>query len=256
VSTDPHPKSILITGASGAIGSALALQYAASGKTLILFGRKNEKLEQIATACIKRGAEVEIQTADIVDRISFMELLQQICEHKTPDLIIANAGVSSTATRAGETWQAIEEVVAVNILGVMAMVQVVVPYMKKRGSGQIALISSLAGWYGLPVTPAYSASKAAIKNYGEALRIALAPHGIRVNVILPGFVDSAMSQSVPGHKPFLLTGEQAAKTIQQGLTSDRSRISFPFPLNFGSWWLAVLPASISGWILQKTGYHV
>ena len=250
-----QPRAILITGATGAIGSALAEQYAASGVTLILFGRDELKLEQLADQCRSRGASTMLKTCSLTDRPQFMLQLREACEQCGPDLVIANAGVSSTADKDGESWQAIEEVIAVNMLATMATVQVVVPFMRQQGRGQIALISSLAAWYGLPVTPAYSASKAAIKNYGEALRAPLAEDGIEVSVVLPGFVSSAMSRTVPGPKPFLMSAERAAELIVKGLARRKTRISFPFPLNLGCWLLALLPSSVSGWLVRKFGYH-
>jgi len=250
-----RPQMVLITGATGAIGSALALQYAAVGCCLLLTGRNVEKLEQLAESCRGRGARVVTLVCDLKDHCGYLEQLQQLCEQHCPDLVIANAGVSSTAGKNGESWQAIEEVVSVNLLATMATVQAVVPAMRRNGGGQIALISSLAAWYGLPVTPAYSASKAAIKNYGEALRAPLAVDGIEVSVVLPGFVSSAMSRTVPGPKPFLMTADRAAQLIIKGLAKKQARISFPFPLNLGCWLLALLPASVSGWLVRKFGYH-
>jgi short-subunit dehydrogenase len=118
--------------------------------------------------------------------------------------------------------------------------------MRARRRGQIALMSSLAAYYGLPVTPSYCASKAALKAYGEGIRRGLAPMGIRVSVVMPGFVESRMCREFPGPKPFLWPAARAARAIQLGLRADRARISFPFPLNLATWSLAVLPSSISG----------
>ena len=132
--------------------------------------------------------------------------------------------------------------------------QAVLAALRQRGSGQVALVSSLAGYFGLPVTPSYSASKAGLKAYGEALRGWLAPEGIAVNVIMPGYVQSPMCDAMPGPKPFLWTPEQAARAILQGLARNKARISFPFPLNFGCWWLAVLPAGVSQRIVRWLGY--
>ncbi|MDK9717833.1 MAG: SDR family NAD(P)-dependent oxidoreductase, partial [Trichlorobacter sp.] len=209
----PVSCTILITGATGAIGSALALQYAAAGHCLLLGGRSAEKLEQLAESCREQGARVVTLICDLQDHRDYLEQVEQLCEQHCPDLVIANAGVSSTADASGECWQASEEVVCVNLLATLTTVQAVVPTMRRNGGGQIALISSLAAWYGLPVTPAYSASKAAIKNYGEALRISLASEGISVSVVMPGFVSSAMSRTVPGPKPFLMTADRAAQLI-------------------------------------------
>ena len=107
---------------------------------------------------------------------------------------------------------------------------------------------------GLPVTPSYCASKAAIKAYGEALRGWLKKEGIGISVIMPGYVDSVMCREMPGPKPFLMQPPRAAALIRQGLARNKARISFPFPLNFGTWWLAVLPAAISVWIVGLMGY--
>jgi short-subunit dehydrogenase len=136
----------------------------------------------------------------------------------------------------------------------MATVSGVLPAMRSRGRGQVALVSSLSAWYGLPLTPSYCASKAGLKAYGEALRGWLAAEGVAVNVVLPGFVTSEMSASFPGPQPMLLHPEQAARRIARGLALNRARISFPFPLNFGMWWLAVLPAGLSQQILRWLGY--
>ena len=117
-------------------------------------------------------------------------------------------------------------------------------------------MSSLAGFFGLPLTPAYSASKAGVKAYGEALRGWLAPHGVRVTVVMPGYVASDMCKAMPGPKPFLWSAERAARVIKRRLALNHARISFPFPLNIGTWCLAVLPPEISIKILGWLGYRV
>lgn len=253
--TQKLPKSVLITGATGALGSALARRYAGLGAVLILVGRDEKKLENLAEQCRDVGVRVVSLVCDLADRSRLLQLVAETAEKEQPDLVIANAGVSNTADQSGEAWEAIEEVVSINLLALMATVQAVVPTMRANRRGQIALVSSLAAWYGLPVTPAYAATKAAIKNYGEALRIGLSSSGIKVNVIMPGFVASDMSRTVPGAKPFLLSPTQAAKIICKGLAVDNQRISFPFPLNLGCWLLGVLPVAVSGWLMQKAGYR-
>src|SRR5690606_5217139 len=139
--------------------------------------------------------------------------LKNICDSgMTPELAIVNAGINTHVGPNGEqeAWAEVEKLVAVNILGVMATVEGLLPKMRNRGSGQIALVSSLAAWFGLPFTPSYCASKAAIKAYGESLRGLLADDGLRVNVVMPGYVDSAMCRAMPGPKPFLWDTERAA----------------------------------------------
>jgi short-subunit dehydrogenase len=153
-----------------------------------------------------------------------------------------------------ESWDAVEALLDVNLKAAMAIVQAVAPAMRARGCGQIALVSSLAAYFGLPVTPAYCASKAGLKAYGEALRGWLGPEGIRVNVVMPGYVASPMCDAMPGPKPFLWSPQRAAKVIRRGLERDKARISFPFPLNLGTWFLAVLPADLSTRIVRRLGY--
>ena len=171
--------------------------------------------------------------------------------------MVVNAGVNTDIgpQGEGEHWEDVEALVNVNVLAAMATVDAVLPAMRRRGSGQIALMSSLAGYFGLPLTPSYCASKAAVKAYGESLRGWLAPEGIRVSVVMPGYVKSAMCDAMPGPKPFLWTPERAARVIRRGLEGNAARISFPFPLNLGTWFLSVLPTDLSLRILAWLGYR-
>jgi len=248
---------VLITGASGAIGGALARLYAAPGVTLILHGRNRTLLDALALECGERGAEVHTFAFDVRDTEQLRQWAGKMAREMPPDLVIANAGMNIDigANREGERWEEVERLLDVNLRSVMALVDALLPMMRQRGSGQIALMSSLAAYFGLPVTPSYCASKAAVKAYAEALRGWLAPEGVRVNVIMPGYVDSPMCRAMPGPKPFLWTPERAAKAIRRGLEKNRARISFPFPLNLGTWFLAVLPAGFSVRILRVLGYR-
>lgn len=250
------PERILITGATGEIGSALALEYARTGASLILQGRRTERLLEVARDCVALGAAVETCALDVTDRPALLDWLAGICGDRLPDIVIVNAGMNTNIgpDGAGEKWADAEALIQTNLISAMVIVDAVLPAFRRRGSGQIGLVSSLAAYFGLPVTPAYCASKAGLKAYGEALRGWLSPEGIRVNVIMPGYVRSPMCDGMPGPKPFLLTPGRAAQLIRRGLQRDVPRISFPFPLNWGTWWLAVLPAGISGRIVRWMGY--
>ncbi len=249
--------TILITGATGAIGSALAKHYAKAGTHLILQGRNNVALGALAEDCKEQGAQVSTKLIDLRDICALRQWLAVLAAERPPDLVIANAGmnINNGATNEGESWAAIEALLDLNIKSTLALVNALLPAMRQRGAGQIALVSSLAAFYGLPVTPSYCASKAALKSYGEALRGWLANEGVKINVIMPGYVKSAMCDDMPGPKPFLWPPEKAARYIAKGLAKNQARITFPFPLNFGTWWLAVLPAAFSQWILGLIGYH-
>lgn len=251
-----NPKTILITGATGGIGGALALAYAAPGMTLFLQGRDTDKLEHARAACVALGATVEVCALDVRDIAALGDWLDAVCERAPPDLVIPCAGIniSTGSHNEGERWIEMDALIDINIRAAMATVAHVLPSMRARGCGQIALFSSLAAYYGIPVTPSYCASKAAIKSYGEALRGGLAPLGIWVNVVMPGFVESTMCNEMPGPKPFLWPPEKAARVIKQRLKKNQARISFPFPLNLGCWFLAAMPASISAKFLKLFNY--
>ena len=249
------PRIILITGASNGIGAALALHYAAPGITLGLVGRNQQRLEAIAERCRQQGATIETGLLDITDTANLQQWLRDFDNEHPVELLIANAGVTSHVGENGESWQAIQHTFAVNLQGTLSTVHAILDAMRARDNGQIALVSSLAAYRGMPVTPAYCASKAAVKSYGEALRGWLAPQGIRVNVICPGFVQSDMSDSFPGSRPFLLTANQAARLIANGLQKNRAIISFPFPLNLGMWFVGMLPFPVASFFLGLFGYN-
>lgn len=250
------PLSVLITGATGGIGQALALEYARPGMSLWLQGRREDALSELAGQCEARGARVRTKALDLRDRRALDEWLGEFSGDALPDLAIINAGVNISAPGPGrgEDWQDMERLIEVNLRAALAIAHALGAGMRRRRSGQIALMSSQAAWRGLPATPSYSASKAAIKAYGEALRDGMADCGVQVSVVMPGYVTSPMCAAMPGPKPFELSADRAARRIRLGLRANRARISFPFPLSLGCWLLAGLPPAWSGWILRRLGY--
>ena len=249
-------QTVFITGATGSIGGALATRYAASGHNLVLHGRNEEKLHNIVEKCRKFGVDVKTCVIDLTDSSQVINKTQQLLEESVPDIFIANAGVNINlgSDNSGEKMEDLERLVDVNIKSTFLMSKLMAKAMRQRGSGQIALISSLAGFSGLPITPAYSASKAAVKSYGEALRGWLSPSGVGVTVVMPGYIKSDMCDDMPGPKPFLLDAERSAKIISKGIAANKARVSLPFPLNLGTWFLGVLPPSFSLWILKHLNY--
>jgi short-subunit dehydrogenase len=251
-----RPSTVLITGATGGIGAALARGYAQSGRTLVLHGRDASRLALLSRECELRGAQVHAVTFDLRDAVATIAALRSLSSQHVIDLVIANAGVSRElgAGLEAESWEVAREVLAVNVDGAIATVAGVLPAMRRRGGGQIAIVSSLAAYFGLPVTPAYCASKAALKVYGEAMRGRLASQGIAVNVVMPGFVRTPMNKGVPGATPFLMSPEQAATRIRRGLERNRARIAFPRRLAWVMWLLSVLPAALSQRLVRAGGF--
>lgn len=249
-------KKILITGASGAIGGALAELFASGDVELHLHGRDATRLEAVASACRAVGCQVFVHRLDLRDSSAVRNWVAGLSTDYPFDLIVVCAGVNTNIGDAGqgEPWDEVETLLAVNLKATMAIVDSALPSMRLRKSGQIVLISSLAGYFGLPVTPSYCASKAGLKAYGEGLRGWLGPEGIQVSVIMPGYVKSPMCDGMPGPKPFLWSPERAARVIRRGLERDKARISFPVPLDWGTWWLAVLPAAVSVRIVRWPDY--
>lgn len=252
------PACVLITGATGGIGGALAWEYARAGSaTLILQGRNRARLDDLAGDLRLAGVRVVTEAFDLRDDAALRAWLTQINRTEAPDLVIANAGVNINVgeDHQGERWEDMHQLLDVNVKAALATVHACLPAMRARRSGQIALVSSLAAWRGLPETPSYSASKAAVKVYGEAMRDLMAAQGVRINVIMPGYVASQMCFDMPGPKPFLWKADRAARVIRRGLARNRARISFPFPLNLGCFLLSVIHPTVSGWILRRLGYR-
>lgn len=245
------PRSILITGASAGIGAALARAYARPGVTLSLTGRNAERLAAVAAACQEAGAEVESATLDIADAAAVADWVAS-AERKHPlDLAIANAGITGglAGDGSGESLADVQRMMSINFGGVCSTVHPLIPAMRQRRRGQLALMSSLAAVRGLPYSPAYCASKAALKVYGEALGSWLRPEGIEVSVVLPGFVDTHLAGHVSGPKPLQTTAERAARIIRSGLERGRPVIAFPFLLYAGIRILAALPTALADPIL-------
>lgn len=236
-----NPKSILITGGSSGIGEALARTYAAPGVFLALTGRDQPRLEAVAEICRARGATVAARILDVRDAAALADWLAALDRDQPLDLVVANAGVSAGTGSFGETGRQARDILSVNVDGVVNTVLAAIDLMRQRDRGQIAIMSSLAAFRGFPGAPAYCASKAAVRVWGEALRGMLLREGIAVSVICPGYVRSRMTARNDFPMPFLMDAERAAGIIKRGLAANRARIVFPRRLYALVWLLALLP---------------
>ena len=244
------PKSILITGASSGLGKALAIDYAGPGIALSLTGRDRGRLEAVAEACRAKGAEVRAEPLDVLDRQSLTAWIEEIDANCSLDLVIANAGISA-GTGGGEGDEQANEIFAINVRGVANTIQPAADLMSRRGRGQIGIMSSLASFRGFPGAPAYCASKAAVRVWGESLRGSLHGNGVSVSVICPGYVRTPMTDANDFPMPFLIEAEKAARIIRRGLAKNKARIAFPWPLYAVVQLLAALPPGLLDPLMRR-----
>lgn len=244
-------KNILITGASSGLGMALALHYASAGNVLHLQGRNVQRLETVAELCRKKGAIVYTNIGDVTDAIAMQHWLVQADIITNLDLVIANAGISAGTGGVGEDSEQVRRIFETNVGGVLNTIQPIIPLMVTRQSGQIAIISSLAGIRALPSCPAYSASKASVRYYGEALRGVLQKSGVKVNVICAGYIKTPMTDANNFYMPFIMDAQKAAKIIAKGLARNKAIIAFPLSLYIPLWLLSCLSSNLTDWFFNR-----
>lgn len=246
---------IVITGASSGIGAGLAIAYAAPDVHLSLQGRNVERLNRVAEQAEKYGSTVNIKPLDVTDEQPMREWLRGCDALKPVDLVIANAGISAGTGGSGETEEQARKIFAVNLTGVLNTIHPLIQPMCDRKQGQIAIVSSIAGYRGFPGAPAYCASKAAVRAYGEALRGDLRPFGVKVNVICPGYIQTPMTDVNKFPMPFLMDTEQAATIIKKRLAANHGRIAFPWQMYGLVQLLNVLPQAMVDFMLERIPYR-
>ncbi|MGE0698337.1 MAG: SDR family NAD(P)-dependent oxidoreductase [Hyphomicrobiaceae bacterium] len=241
-------RHVVLTGASSGLGAALAECYAASGDSLLLMGRDEGRLGEVAVRCRRLGAEVHSVACDVRDASRMEWALGEADARLSVTHVVANAGFGGAAALtgvAGEHPDAARQAFDVNLIGVVNTIAPLLPSLVARRSGRVAIIGSLAGYSGMPQAPAYCASKAAVRTYGQGLRRLLAPAGVGVTVVSPGFIDTPMSASVGIARPFLVTADKAAARIVDAVERGRAELAFPWPLALAARIDRWLPAGIS-----------
>ena len=220
---------------------------------MALVGRDPDRLAKVAEFCSKRGALAETMAIDVSDGATLSDRLRDFDRQAAVDLVVANAGVL-TGPPAEDALDGLEQAAAqirINLLGVVNTVEALAPMMVARRSGQIAVVSSTAALRGLPYIPAYSASKAGVRAYGEALRARLEPFGVKVSVVVPSFFESAMTDRFDGPTPMIMSAEAAAQRVRRGLDKGAARIVFPRRIGLLMQLLDLLPARLGDRLLRS-----
>ena len=243
--------NILITGASSGLGKELAIQLANSGTRLFLTARNENRLLEIVNACRNKGAIVEYKAFDITNKDIAKNWILECDKTHNIDLIVANAGISAGTSKGSETSQQVYDIFDTNIYGVLNTIEPIIPNMIERRKGQIAIISSMSAFIGMPSCPAYSASKACILAYGQALRGYLQDYNIGVSVICPGFIKTPLTDKNKFRMPLITTTEKASKKIIKGMSKNKGLIVFPFIIYTFLKVLRILPFSWVNYIFSK-----
>jgi short-subunit dehydrogenase len=229
---------VLITGASSGLGEALARRYAAAGRMLVLWGRDQARLDSVAAACRAAGADVAVRSLDLEDVDAAIAALREDDEAGAigTALFVAGQGDIRGPGNAVEDPYQVKRLAMVNFVAPCAMATALGERMAARRSGSIVLVGSAAAFHALPFAASYAASKAGLARFAEALRIGLAPHGVRVTLVSPGFIDTAAGRRVPGPKPLIMPAAVVAARIARAAGRGRPHLILPRP--FG--WLRVL----------------
>ena len=247
--TDSAPGVVWITGASTGIGRALALSFAQDGCRVAVSARSADKLAELAAA----SPNIHALPVDVVDAAAVAATAEKIARELGPiDLAILNAGIWHPMTASRYDLAHATASMSVNYTGVINALDPVMRAMIARGAGHIALVSSVAGFRGLPKSAAYGPTKAALINLAESLYPDLKLKGVRMTVINPGFVATPMTDVNTFPMPFIVTIDEAVRFIRRGLARGRFEIVFPGRMALVMKTLRLLPYRVYFWATGKT----
>lgn len=214
-----------VTGASSGIGRATALALARDGWTVHATARSAAALDDLAA---EGGGRIVARPADVTDASAMAATVNAILSEGRPlALVLLNAGLYRPVDGRALAVDEFRSSVEVNLMGAVNGLVPAIAAMRGSGGGQIALVSSVAGYNGLPTSAAYGATKAGLINMAASLRFDLAGEGILVQVVNPGFVDTPATQQNRFAMPFLMSADEAARRLLAGLSKGRFEVAFP-----------------------------
>ena len=220
--TDWNDQRVWLIGASSGIGEATAKLLMARGARVALTSRHPDALTVLA------NDSSQVVPADVTDRASLQAAFDTICAtFGGIDVAILNAGTHQPVRAWELDAEAAEKLVQVNLVGAMNASALLAPYFVQRGSGRLAITASVAGYGGLPSGLVYGATKAALINFAETLFLDLAPKGVAVHLINPGFVKTPLTDLNEFRMPALISADEAAREILAGIEAGAFEIHFP-----------------------------
>ncbi len=248
---------LVISGASGGLGLALARHYLERGAVVAAFARRGELLEKLAA---EFPGQVFCYALDVRDAPAIQQAASDFMSRVgVPDIVIANAGVSvGTLTEYVEDEAVFQDIMDINMLGMVKTFQPFIASMransshdKGRPGGILVGIASVAGFRGLPGAGAYSASKAAAISYLESLRVELYDSGVRVVTICPGYIETPMTAINPYPMPFMLKADEAARRMARAIERQTAFAVIPWQMGLAGRVLRLLPR----WMYDRLFAH-
>ena len=237
-------RTAFITGASSGIGAAVAMRLAKAGVAVVLAARRQDQLRAVAEEIAAAGGQARVEPLDVTDPRAVHETMQRVdAQMDGIELVVANAGVGKARWSGKLTWPDIEPTLAVNVVGATATLTALLPRMVERGRGHLVGISSLAAYRGLPKQAVYSASKAYLSHFLEALRADLQDTPIAVTDIRPGYVKTPMTEHNQ-RMPFVIEVEEASAEIHKAIVQRRAVHAFPAVLAAGARSMTALPGPL------------
>ncbi|KPF63750.1 SDR family NAD(P)-dependent oxidoreductase [Porphyrobacter sp. AAP60] len=234
---------IFITGASGALGSALALRLAQPGVSLSMWGRDRTRLDEVAALCRERGAQAEIRSLDLSDCAAALAALQDEDDAEPLDLafLVAGQGDTLPAGSIVEDPAQVARLAQTNFAAPAAMAAALAARMAGRGEGRIGVVGTAAASHSLPFAAAYSGSKAGLSRYVDALRLAVRGHGVTVTLVSPGFFAGAVQPGAVPSRPGEISADEVAEKMIAAVRAGRAELVVPRRFLLLRWFDRLLP---------------
>ncbi len=243
-----NQKKIWVTGASTGIGKAVAEKFSKEGWKVAISARREELLKNIAQDNNIFDYPLDVTNEKKVDEV-FKKILE---DFKSIDLCIFNAGTYEPKLEKEISKEQIRKTMEVNFFGVVNCIKAVEKYFKNKKNGHISIVSSIAGYRGLPNSSGYGPSKAAVSNLAESLYFDFKKDNVKISLISPGFIKTPMTDKNEFRMPFIKSPEFAAEKIYNGLVKSNSfEITFPKQLTTIFKLFKVLPNRIYLFLISK-----